>query len=115
MSAAKLPRDDKSEDAMMSFIQLGDAPPAALSQPMCATCFTSVGQPISISCSFTAKIREKALRPLKIPFTLHAIGDRSRAAHDVVPLRTQGDGKQASTVSDRGQAAISGFRGFSCG
>ena len=61
------------------------------------------------------KIREKALRPLKIPFTLHAIGDRRRAAHDAVPLRTQGDGKQASTVSDRGQAAISGFRGFSCG
>uniref|UniRef100_A0A0A9HTY8 Uncharacterized protein n=1 Tax=Arundo donax TaxID=35708 RepID=A0A0A9HTY8_ARUDO len=28
---------------MMSFIQLGDAFPAELFQPMCATCFTSVG------------------------------------------------------------------------
>lgn len=81
MDAPKLPKDDESEDAMMSFIyensiqdrakpkpffkknsidqnsdiwrsrilvawvftQLGDALPAALSQPMWATCFTSIG------------------------------------------------------------------------
>jgi hypothetical protein len=38
--------------------QLGElaALPVGLSQPICATCFTSVGYPISISCSFTTAI-----------------------------------------------------------
>jgi hypothetical protein len=38
--------------------QLGEeaALPVGLSQPICATCFTSVGYPMSISCSFTTAI-----------------------------------------------------------
>lgn len=36
-----------------TFTQLGEAFPVRPSQPMCATCFTSVGLPICISCSFT--------------------------------------------------------------
>lgn len=51
-----LPIEDvKSGAALNSFIQLG-AEPDWPSQPMCATCLTSVGYPISISLSFTTKI-----------------------------------------------------------
>lgn len=45
----------KSAVVLNSFIQLG-ALPEGPSQPMCATCLTSVGVPISISRSFTTKI-----------------------------------------------------------
>lgn len=63
----------KSGPGLNLFIQLGGAP-ATPSQPMCATCFTSVGYPISISrSSFTTKIwvmNLNPLNPLQIPLIL---------------------------------------------
>lgn len=59
----------KSGAVLNSFIQDG-ALPDDPSQPIWATCLTSVGYPISISRSFITKIWEMNLKPLKTPLIL---------------------------------------------
>lgn len=55
--------DEKLGPGLNSFIQLG-ALPDEPSHPICATCLTSVGYPISISLSFTTNIWEINLKLL---------------------------------------------------
>lgn len=91
-----VPREvEKSGAFLNSFIQLGPLPDGP-SHPMCATCLTSVGYPISISLSFTTNIWEMYLKPLQIPFILVAIGDATSKASPnaaVVRKKTETEGE----------------------